>query len=171
MRLVLRNPVLRPAPSGAGRRGTMRRSVLAVVSTLGLGACYAYTPLYTAPEPGTRVALDITDRGRVGLENNVGSEVAEVEGILTSASDSQLVLNVLEVRGLRGDRTVWAGESVQFRPEYVRSMRARHWSSSRTAALVTFLASSSIAFIATRGLFGSAGGAGPPGINPPPPDN
>jgi len=141
------------------------------VASLGLGACYVYAPAYTTPEPGTRVAFEINDRGRVGLENNVGPEVAEVEGVLTSASETLLVLNVLEVRGLRGGHAAWTGESVLFRPEYVRSMRTRRWSTGRTAALVTFLASSTVAFIASRGLFGGAGGDGPPPINPPPPDN
>jgi hypothetical protein len=129
-----------------------------------LSGCYVYTPLYSAPSPGTRVALELNDRGRAALEQNVGPEIASVEGVITSTSDSQLVVGMEGVRSLRGIHSRWTGESVAFRPEYVRTMRERRYSGARTFALVSALASSTVVFIITRGLLG--GGAGDPSGGP-----
>ncbi len=138
-------------------------------AVLWLGACYVYAPLYTAPAPGTRVSFELNDRGRAALEQTVGPEVATVEGILTTAEDSQLILSVLAVQGIRGGSSRWAGESVVFRPDYVRSMRERRISGGRTLALAAVLASSSLAFVATRTLLGGGNDGGPGGIITPPP--
>ena len=165
-----RATIRRPVPQGAGRRAVrLARSALLAGAALAAGGCYTYTPLYTAPVPGTQVSLELNDRGRVGLEQNVGPEVAVVEGLLTDATDSALVVEVREVRSLYGDRSRWAGERVTIRPDYVRTMSERRYSGARTAVLAGAVASSTLAFLATRSLIGSARGSddAPPPIVPP----
>lgn len=140
----------------------------AALAAVALASCYVYTPLYSAPAPGTRVVLDLNDRGRVALENNVGPEVARVEGILRTVADSQYVLSVAEVTGLYGGRSRWGGESVAFRPEHVRTIRERRYSGARTLLLGTTLATATVAFLVTRRLIGGGtiSGDGPPGLPP-----
>lgn len=138
----------------------------AVSAALALSGCYVYMPLYTAPAPGTRVSIELSDRGRVALEQNIGPEVKTVEGMLqTVTDDSQLVLSVTEVRGLYGGQSRWGGEVVAFRPEYVRTLRERRYSGGRTFLLGTTLAASTVAFLVTRSLLGggTGDGSGPPG--------
>lgn len=146
----------------------LRRAAPAVLA-LGLAGCYAHVPLYTAPDPGTRVLLELNDRGRVALEQNVGPEVASVEGVVTAVVDSQLVVSVTKTRGLYGPEVRWAGESVVFRQEYLRAMGERRYSRARTFALASALASGTLAFMATRSLLGGGreDGSTPPPIVPP----
>lgn len=160
-----------PAPSGAGRWAALRYRARAGLLVLGLSGCYVYRPLYTAPQPGMRVVLDINDRGRLELEQRIGPDVASVEGLLRSNVDSLLVVSIVETRGLYGSRTRWSGEPVEFRPYQVRLLRERRYSKPHTFALVTALASSTVAFIATRGLFGLGGGNGPGSGDGDPPSN
>lgn len=167
MSFTVEAPAPRPAPLGAGRRGArLLRTIAAAGVSLGVAGCYIYTPLYSAPGPGTRIVLELNDRGRFALEQNIGPEVAAVEGIIESASDSQLVLSVMEIRGLYGSRSRWAGELVTMKPEHVRTMRERQYSRGRTIALASMLASTTVAFMVTRSIFGggTAGDDGDPGV-------
>src|SRR3954452_15011641 len=45
-------------------------------------ACYAYTPVQTAPAPGSQLALEVTDEGRVALNDKIGPGVVRLEGTL-----------------------------------------------------------------------------------------
>jgi hypothetical protein len=118
------------------------------------------------------VVFELNDRGRHELQNNIGPEVASIEGTLRSATDSQFVLSVIAVKGIYGSYSKWTGEQVTIRPEHVRYVRERRYSSGRTFALAGAVASGTLAFIVTRGLLGGATppdpGGNPP---PPPPDN
>lgn len=169
MSLRFRLPTRRPAPQGAGRRAVSRRALAAALA-LGLAGCYTHVPLYTAPQPGMRVLLELNDRGRVALEQNVGPEVAAVEGIVAEVVDSQLVVSVMRTRGLYGSEVRWAGESVVFRPEYLRAMGERRYSRAKTFALASVMASGALAFVATRSLLGGGnednGGTTPPIVPP-----
>lgn len=133
-----------------------------------LPACYVYAPVSVSPEPGMRLAVELNDIGRVGMANNVGPEVARVEGVVQSRSESQYVIRVSEVVGLYGGRTRWSGEPVTLRPEYMRSVRERRLSRGRTAMLVSGLAVALGTFVATRNLLGLGGGTDgrPPGGEP-----
>lgn len=156
-----------PALLRAGRRVSFL-----VLAAANLAGCYTYRPVYTTPDPGQRMVLDLSDRGRIDLEQNIGPDIATVEGILRSVADSIYTLAVTEVRGLYGSRVRWNGELVTFRREHVRIMRERRYSRPHTFALATALASGTVAFIVTRGFFGLGGGEtpGPGGGNPPPTD-
>jgi len=138
-------------------------------AALAVGACYSYVPLYSAPDPGTKVALQLNDRGRLALEQNIGPDVAVVEGVLQQRSDSELVVAISEVRTLYVDRSKWAGETVMFRQDQVRSMSEKRYSRGRTFVLAGAVATSTVFFMVTRSLVGGGGGGseGPPGTTPP----
>lgn len=174
MRRIESVTMCRPHPNGVGRRVVGRWSAVAVtvVAWLAVSGCYVYTPLYSAPSPGTRVALELNDRGRAALEQNIGPEVLSVEGVISSISDSVMVVSMEGAKSLRGASTRWTGESVTFRTEYVRALREKRYSGGRTIALVSAVASSTALFIVTRGLLGNgAGDAGGPGGPTLPPHN
>jgi hypothetical protein len=121
--------------------------------------CYTYTPLQTLePVPDTRVALVLSDQGRVGAGPNIGSSVARVEGALVASSETEYTLRVAAVTDIRGALSRWTGETVTLRRTWVGDAYERRLSKSRTGLLVGALTAGFVAFIATRTL---AIGGGP----------
>lgn len=120
--------------------------------------CYSYLPVPTPVPVGTRVAVDLNDQGRADLRGMIGAEIARVEGALVHNSDTAFVVNVLETRGMRGQQTRWAGETVSLRREYVRQITERRFSRSRTTVGVLGGAAGVLAFILSRQLLGLGGG-------------
>jgi hypothetical protein len=151
--------------SPAARRSWYRWMVLA--SGL-LGGCYTYGYAPESPVPGTSLAVDLNDAGRAQLENNVGPEVATVEGTLASVTDSAMTLQVARTRTLRGSVQPWAGESVTLRTGQYRLVRERRFSTPRTVVLVGSLTAGFVSFAASRGLLGLGAGGGTGGETPPP---
>src|SRR6266536_608299 len=79
-------------PSRVNRRATL--FWLGVSPILAAG-CYTYAPLHTPePLPETRVALVLSDQGRVGAGPNIGSRVARVEGALVGSTEREYTLRV-----------------------------------------------------------------------------
>jgi len=147
-------------------RALRRCLVLASVSFAG---CYTYR---YAPEhltPGTQVAIDLNDAGRVQMGNNVGPEVARIEGALAAVSDSEMTLRVERTIDLRGQIQHWAGEQVLVHAGWYRLVLEKKFSRPRTVALVGSLTAGFVAFMASRGLigFGNGGDTGKP-IDPQP---
>lgn len=128
-----------------------------------LSGCYSFVPLSTAasPEPGQQIQIELNDAGRVGMVNALGPEVAKVEGALESASDSQVVIKVAQVWGEYGGASRWEGEQVAFKQEYIRTVRERRFSTTRTAILAASVGAGVVAFIATRNLLGIGIDPGP----------
>lgn len=123
-----------------------------------LGGCYTYAPyLHDRPQPASVMEIQLNDRGRVAMEDNVGPEVRSLEGQIVEADDSLFVLSVRRVTGLDGNTSRWAGEHVRIRPEHVRLMREKKLSAGRTAMFVGSLTASAMVFIAAGSLnvFGS----------------
>lgn len=108
----------------------------------------------TAPEPGTRVALDITDVGRVELGGQVGPGVAQIEGLLIGREDGDYVLNVRAIKLLRGDTQVWNGERLRVRPEHVATVYERRLSAGRSVTLGVVAIGGFTAFLLSRDLLG-----------------
>jgi len=128
-----------------------------LASTLLVG-CYSYTPLpVVAPAPRTRVALVLSDQGRVGAGPAVGSGVARVEGALLGSTDSDYTLRVAAVTDIRGAKTRWSGETITLQRPWVGNAYERRFSKSRTYVLVGALAAGFIAFAVNRDLFGGGG--------------
>src|SRR5438093_946538 len=93
------------------QQGLPRWSEVSLLPFL-LAGCYTYTPLQTLePVPQARVALVLSDQGRVGAGPNIGSGVARVEGALVGLSDSDLTLRVAQVTDIRGAQSRWTGET------------------------------------------------------------
>jgi hypothetical protein len=131
-------------------------------------ACYVYTPVASPPAQGSQLLLDLNDQGRVGLGGQIGAAGKAVEGLLQPSPDSIFNLKVVAVSYLNGQRNQWTGEALSVSRGFVRDVRARQFSKSRTALTVGSIAAAVVGFIVTRGLIGSGhtggdGGGGPPG--------
>jgi hypothetical protein len=120
----------------------MRR--LAFLSALLLpfaGACYSNQPLAsTTPAPGTRLALAITDSGRVALGGSMGPEIRRVEGRLIDRQEKDYVLSVTGVDYLNGTFQKWAGETVTIKSNLVSGLYERRFSTGRTITFVVMAA-------------------------------
>lgn len=149
----------------------MRRVPFVSLLALLLSGCYAQIPLESgapAPAPGTRVVIELSDQGRVGMDRQVGAEVASVEGALVSRSDTSYVLAVSAIVGLRGSVSRWQGERVTVRPEFVRRLSERRFSMGRTVVAVGVASAGFLAFVVSRSLLGGGNDGGPGKEDPPP---
>lgn len=117
--------------------------------------CYVYTPVAAPPAPGTRLLLELNDRGRVGLGGSIGSSANSVEGLLQEGSDSTYSLKVVSVSYLNGQRNQWNSEPLVVSRDFVRDVKSRQFSKTRTVITVGALIAGTVLFIVTRGLVGS----------------
>lgn len=98
-----------------------------------LTGCYSYTKAVTgAVPPGTDVSLAITDQGRVGLSERIGSGVLRVNGQVVNPADSTWVVRVSSVEMMTGGKSHWAGEEVQLPRSYVSDVATREFSRKKT---------------------------------------
>jgi hypothetical protein len=151
------------------RTGTRRSaSALCLSALAGLTAgCYAYIPPSTTPAPGTVVALDLNDRGRVALGDSIGASADRIEGLLESSSDSSYVLRVKSVRYTNGETNRWTNEPLSVRTDLVRHLTERRLSRQRTMIAVGGTAALVLGFALTRDIFGIGGPEPrPPGGEP-----
>ncbi len=135
-----------------------------------LAGCYTYIPLGgVRPEaaPGARVAIELTDVGRVAMAPQLGPEANRVEGVLRAQSDSTFDVDVSMLIGLWGAQSKWEGEQVTIRKDYVRRMSERRFSAWRTAVVAGGAGAGFLVFVLTRSLIGGGSTAD----NPPPPPN
>jgi hypothetical protein len=130
--------------------------------------CYTYTPLTSAPVPGSTVSFLVTDQGRVGLGPTAGPSADRLEGVVESVNDSAYVLRVKSVTYLNGQMNQWSNEQLVVGKSFVTNLRERKFSRSRTALVSVAAAAAVFGFIWSRGLFGlgsesSRGKGEPPG--------
>lgn len=131
-----------------------------------LAGCYSLQSARgTAPEVGTKVALDINDAGRVGLGGALGPEVSQVEGRLIERDSAGYLLAISNIRLLQGGEQVWTGEQVRVRSDFVGNTYTRRFSLGRSIGFGVAGIGGFAAILATRSLFGSGnqGGDPPPG--------
>jgi len=134
---------------------SVRITRFAVLSVL-LTGCYELEPVRgTAPQPGTQVAFDVTDVGRVALGGSMGPEIGQVEGRLIERDNGDYLLGVTSVSLLRGGVQVWKGEKVTFKPEYVGNIYERRLSKGRTFMFAA-AGVSAVALIVSQNLLGSS---------------
>jgi hypothetical protein len=144
----------------------MIRLTVFAASTALLVGCYTLQPTGgVAPEPGTRVAFDVNDIGRVALGGSMGPEIAQIEGRLIEKTAEEYVIAVSAVRLLRGGEQVWSGERVRLRFEHVGPAYERRFSTGRTVTFSAVTVASITAFLITRNLIVSGPGDGT--ITPP----
>lgn len=109
-------------------------TALAAVLLAASTGCYAYRPVETAPV-GERVALQISDRGRVGLAERFGPGLAEIRGQLVSQESNEYVVNVLRVSQISGISSPWSGELARVDRSFVGTVRQRQLSPVRTSLM------------------------------------
>lgn len=133
-----------------------------------MAGCYASMPVHGTPVAGTTVVLDLNDRGRVVLGDQIGPSAAKVEGEVATASDSLYSLRVNSVSYLNGQSNRWSGEPLTVPVNLISQTTQRSFSRTRTTLLGVAAAAALGVLIASTNLIGNASGGGEKG-NPPPP--
>lgn len=116
--------------------------MMTIVAGMGFlsAGCYALQPAAGAvPVPGTNVALDINDAGRVALGMSMGPGISRVNGRLMSRSSTDYTLSVTGVELQRGGFETWRGETVRIDASHVSTFYERRFSKGRTILLSAVL--------------------------------
>ena len=129
-----------------------------------LCGCYVNVPLSTAPAPGERVHVSLTDQGSVDLARYLGRNIGSVDGRLLNGNDSTLTLSVIQVSTRAGDDQFWKGETVKLPRGTIASVEGRKLSFWRSGLIASALVGG-LALVAGSGLTGNSGGK----TTPPPP--
>ena len=128
-----------------------RRQVAVMVGVLHFGtACYTYVPVKTTPTNGSLVALEVTDEGRVALNEKIGPGVVRLEGTLAGVEGDELLVDASAATQLRGYVSELGGVRVRLPQRYVTRMDQRQLSKSRTALVIGGLVAVVAAFFATK---------------------
>ena len=118
------------------RRSVARVAVAGLLPGL-LGACYAYRLVpSTDIQPATRVAVVLSDYGRLEASRQIGPQAARVEGAVLSTNDSAYLLSVSGVKPISGSWVRWSGEPVTMRRDYAAFTYERRPSRGRTLLLI-----------------------------------
>lgn len=150
-----------------------------LVAALGIASMLAWsTGCYTYParaasevNPPALVSVDVSDVGRVGLSDQMGTEVKRIEGQVTQRNDSAIRLMVTEVSFLNGTSNKWQGQEVTIRPLDVKRISQRTYSRQRTMLAALVLGGLIGLTIATKGfsnLFSGDPSTDGKGGDPPP---
>jgi hypothetical protein len=128
-----------------------RRSVAVFVGVLHLcTACYSYAPVRSTPQPGAQVALEVTDEGRVALNEKIGPGVVRLEGTLAGVEGDELLVDADAARQVRGYVSDLGGVRVRLPQKYVTRMDERRFSRSRTLLVVGGIVAIVAGFFATK---------------------
>lgn len=146
----------------------MRARVYAASLIPSLFACYTNRPVIGALEPSSKVAVMLTDVGRVEEASRLGQGVFRVEGALVAATDTDYLVSVSGVQPIRGAFVRWAGETVTVRRAHVAQAYERRLSPVRTALAAGGALGVVVAVVLTSDLLGFGNEDIP--IVPPPPD-
>lgn len=113
--------------------------------------CYSFLPVQSSlPVPQERVAVVISDRGRILLGDRIGQLVEHVDGVIESADTAGVVMSVVGTRDVRGGSSLWSGERVEIPAEAILGYRPRQLSKPRSYLLAGTLIAA-VAFL-TFGL-------------------
>lgn len=136
------------------RMRVVRSSVVAFAVCVAAG-CYEMHPAdYTAATPGTEMAFDITDAGRVALGGSMGPEISNVEGRIVDSDTASYLVAVTAVHFFRGGQQAWTGEKVRLQRTYVSHFYERRFSRSRTVVM-SALGIGATALIASQAILGN----------------
>ena len=130
-------------------------------------ACYAYTPVQTPPAPGAQIALEVTDEGRVALNDKIGPGVVRLEGTLAGVEGGELLVDAQSVRQVRGYLSALGGVRVRLPQRYVTRIDERRLSRKKTFLVAGGIVGAVAAFFVTKGFGGrgtppeGSGGGGP----------
>ena len=155
-------------PAFEPRRPWRALPALVLGSVPYLAGCYATMPVHGTPAAGTALVLDLNDRGRVVLGDQIGPSATKIEGDVASASDSAYSLRVSSVSYLNGQSNRWSGEPLTVTANLVSQVKQRTFSRSRTALLGVAAAAALAVLLKSTNLIGSASDGGEVGKPPPP---
>lgn len=120
-----------------------------------LAGCYVLQPATGAgPEPGTLMAFEVNDLGRLALGGQMGPEIVHVEGRLVSKSNEEYQILVKSVKLIQGGTQVWNGEQVTIKREHISQTYERHFSKSQTIALSAVFVAGVFVVVQKFELFG-----------------
>lgn len=141
---------------------------LSLIGVLCLTAgCYNYNPLTTpSPEPGTYVAVTLTDPGSDNLARSLGPNAFIVRGRYLTDSDQGMLLSVSSVENKRGIPQPWEGETVAIPADAVASLDVRRFAKGRSFLLVGLGAGGLVATTLAFSLIGSGTQPNPGGGRP-----
>jgi hypothetical protein len=129
-------------------------------------ACYSYAPVRTTPQPGAQVALEVTDEGRVALNDKIGPGVVRLEGTLAGVEGDDLLVDASAVTQVRGYLSELGGVRVRLPQKYVTRMDERRFSRTRTLLVVGGIVGVVVAFFASKIASRSTPGDEEPGGGP-----
>jgi hypothetical protein len=152
----------------AGRVELLRRFAAAVGLGSALTGCYSLRPVGgVEPKPGSKLAFEVNDAGRVALGGSMGPEIAQVEGMLVTKDSEGYLLAVSNVRLLRGGQQIWSGEQVKLNSQYLGTAYERRFSLARSIGLGVAGIGGFAVLLATRSLLGIGTDANPGPREPP----
>lgn len=126
-------------------------------ASLLLCGCYVTVPLATtAPDPGTRVHVQLTDDGSGELARYLGPNVMSVDGRLLQSTDTAVAVSVSEVAKRDGDEQFWKGESVSLPRGAIATVQQKKLSTWRSGLIAGLLVAG---VFAIKGISGDATGA------------
>jgi hypothetical protein len=144
-----------------------RRSIAVTVGVLHFcTACYSYAPVRSTPQPGAQVALEVTDEGRVALNDKIGPGVVRLEGTLAGVEGDELLVDASAVRQLRGYISDLGGVRVRLPQRYVTRMDERRFSRTRTLMVAGGVVAVVVGFFAAKISGRSTPGDEDPGGGP-----
>ena len=145
----------------------MRAAILIV--TVVTAGCYNYNVLSPPrPEPGSYVAVTLTDSGSTELARYLGPNVFVVRGRYLGDSDRGFLISVASVELKRGNELSWEGETVVLPNGTIASLDVRRLAKGRSILLAGVgaggLVAATLAFTLNGG--GTSLGPGRPRPNP-----
>jgi hypothetical protein len=140
-----------------GLRSTRRVALAGLLPGL-LGACYSYRLVpSTEIQPATRVAIVLSDYGRLEASKQIGPQAARVEGAVLSTDDSAYLLSVSGVKPISGQWVRWSGEPVMMRRNYVAFTYERRPSRGKTILLITGATFTALTLMVNFNILGFGG--------------
>src|SRR5215208_2539529 len=100
----------------------MRGSLLAFLLGVGTG-CYSFPTVVNPPPVGTRVVLELNDRGRSVMGESIGPAATRIEGVVKSAPDSAYPLSVVSVDYSNGNTNKWNGEPLTVSRNFISTVK------------------------------------------------
>ncbi len=152
------------------------RSLTAATASLGITALISTTACYTynlkAPSDlaaGQDVEVVVNNVGRVALTNDLGDDVAKLEGNVVAVTDSVLRVSVNHVDFLNGSATGFPGGTVGIPRNAITSVATKQFSQSKTTVAAFGIVAALIAVIGVlhaTGIVDSNSGSKDPGQGP-----
>ena len=148
-----------------------QRAVLLALSAAGVlvSGCFTMQPVHNVtPAPGTGVAINVNDAGRVALAPSMGRELDQIRGNLVRQDSDTYYIAVTSVDFLHGGTQTWTGEVVPIKSAYANDFLMQKFSAPRTIAAAAVIVTAA-AVMTKQGL--DAGSPPTTDGNPqPPPD-